>query len=108
MLHLLTETSLFVSLPNDCLCQMTGEPLIYKPPPNPGTKIQRGEKNEDTMPLNTGLAVKRKAPRGHEDERPNKRVRLQGSVASVAGSAAKNTPMPLQKYVKRILFNQIF
>ncbi|KAI0663882.1 hypothetical protein C8Q70DRAFT_885740, partial [Cubamyces menziesii] len=24
MLHLLVDTSLFVSLPNDCLCQMTG------------------------------------------------------------------------------------
>lgn len=27
MLHLLIDTSIFVSLPNGCLCQMTGEPL---------------------------------------------------------------------------------
>jgi hypothetical protein len=29
MIHLLTETSIFVSLPNGCLCQITGAPLIY-------------------------------------------------------------------------------
>lgn len=27
MHHLLVDTSIFVSLPNGCLCQMTGEPL---------------------------------------------------------------------------------
>ncbi|KIO15227.1 hypothetical protein M404DRAFT_83099, partial [Pisolithus tinctorius Marx 270] len=31
MLHLLLKTSIFVSLPNECLCQLTGEPLIYIP-----------------------------------------------------------------------------
>jgi hypothetical protein len=29
MLHLLTETSIFVALPNDCLCQLTGEPIVH-------------------------------------------------------------------------------
>lgn len=29
MLHLLTETSLFIQLPNDCLCQITGQPILY-------------------------------------------------------------------------------
>lgn len=33
MLHLLTKTSIFVKLPNECLCQMTGMPLIYAMPP---------------------------------------------------------------------------
>ncbi|KIK10192.1 hypothetical protein K443DRAFT_61217, partial [Laccaria amethystina LaAM-08-1] len=27
MLHLLTDTSLFLSLPNGCFCQVTGEPI---------------------------------------------------------------------------------
>jgi len=31
MLHLLVDTSIFVSLPNGCLCQMTGEPFIIPP-----------------------------------------------------------------------------
>ncbi|KIK96788.1 hypothetical protein PAXRUDRAFT_280337 [Paxillus rubicundulus Ve08.2h10] len=34
MLHLLLKTSLFMSLPNDCLCQLTGEPLMFVPPPS--------------------------------------------------------------------------
>ena len=29
MLHLLTETSIFVALPNECLCQVTGEPVVH-------------------------------------------------------------------------------
>jgi hypothetical protein len=32
MIHLLTETSIFVSLPNGCLCQITGEPVIHSFP----------------------------------------------------------------------------
>lgn len=33
MLHLLTNTSIFIMLPNQCLCQLTGQPLIYITPP---------------------------------------------------------------------------
>ncbi|KAJ7227314.1 hypothetical protein GGX14DRAFT_347941, partial [Mycena pura] len=29
MLHLLTDTSVFVALPNDCFCQLVGEPMMY-------------------------------------------------------------------------------
>ncbi|KAF9000680.1 hypothetical protein BDQ17DRAFT_1245339 [Cyathus striatus] len=32
MLHLLTETSIFMSLPHECLCQVTGDPLIHLTP----------------------------------------------------------------------------
>lgn len=32
MIHLLAETSLFISLPNGCLCQIAGEPLIHMAP----------------------------------------------------------------------------
>ncbi|KAL1738673.1 hypothetical protein HDZ31DRAFT_8702, partial [Schizophyllum fasciatum] len=28
MIHLLTDTSVFVPLPNGCLCQMSGVPLV--------------------------------------------------------------------------------
>ncbi|KAJ7761909.1 hypothetical protein DFH07DRAFT_683186, partial [Mycena maculata] len=28
MLHLLTDTSIFIALPNDCLCQLVGEPIL--------------------------------------------------------------------------------
>ncbi|KAI0359809.1 hypothetical protein OH77DRAFT_1358930, partial [Trametes cingulata] len=33
MFLLLCETSIFVSLPNGCLCQMTGDPLVNLKPP---------------------------------------------------------------------------
>ncbi|KAI0043825.1 hypothetical protein FA95DRAFT_1458892, partial [Auriscalpium vulgare] len=32
MVHLLTETSIFVSLPNECLCQLTGRPVVELKP----------------------------------------------------------------------------
>lgn len=33
MLHLLTEACIFVPLPNECLCQLTGIPLVFLPSP---------------------------------------------------------------------------
>jgi len=32
MIHILTETSIFIPLPNGSLCQITGEPLIHMLP----------------------------------------------------------------------------
>jgi hypothetical protein len=32
MLHILTKTSIFIKLPNECLCQMAGEPLVHVVP----------------------------------------------------------------------------
>ncbi|KAG6908673.1 hypothetical protein DXG01_003687 [Tephrocybe rancida] len=32
MLHLLSETSIFITLPNGCLCQMTGVPIVLLTP----------------------------------------------------------------------------
>ncbi|KAF8554612.1 hypothetical protein OG21DRAFT_1412179, partial [Imleria badia] len=42
MLHLLLKTSLFVSLPNECLCQLTGEPLIFVSLPPGGGFLDGG------------------------------------------------------------------
>ncbi|KAI0719341.1 hypothetical protein C8T65DRAFT_541197, partial [Cerioporus squamosus] len=33
MFHLLTETCVFLALPNGCLCQMTGDPIVHLKPP---------------------------------------------------------------------------
>ncbi|EIW57607.1 uncharacterized protein TRAVEDRAFT_106738, partial [Trametes versicolor FP-101664 SS1] len=33
MFHLLVDTSIFVPLPNGCLCQMTGEAIVNLRPP---------------------------------------------------------------------------
>lgn len=72
MLHLLTETHIFVSLPNDCLCQMTGEPIIFKVPMNDhpseetrgSLSIRRGEKRPFPFPIEGAQArsAKRQKP----------------------------------------------
>ncbi|KAN0092973.1 hypothetical protein V8E55_003757 [Tylopilus felleus] len=42
MLHLLLKTSVFISLPNECLCQLTGEPLIFVSLPPGGGFLEGG------------------------------------------------------------------
>jgi hypothetical protein len=95
MLYLLTETSIFVSLPNQCLCQMTGEPLIHIVPLNSGTLRQRLELQEPQEQVPP--AMKRKAVGRHEDERPTKRLRIYESVSSFS------TAQPTIRYVSNIL-----
>ena len=66
MLHLLTETSLFISLPNGCFCQMTGEPLVH-------FKVPIG------LSTPNSAQVDNKRKRGAADdasERPAKRPKL--------------------------------
>jgi hypothetical protein len=70
-MHLLTETSVFLALPNDCLCQMTGPPLVFKKVPEllrPEVPIPAGR--------NSSGMLKRKAPMIGLMERPPKRARL--------------------------------
>ncbi|KAK7690659.1 hypothetical protein QCA50_005758 [Cerrena zonata] len=67
MLHLLTETSIFISLPNGCFCQMTGEPIVnFKAPINLSHR----------PPAQVDNDRKRKASDDTGDERPRKRCRL--------------------------------
>lgn len=101
MLHLLVDTSIFVSLPNQCLCQMTGEPLVHIPPPNAGIMTRSLPCQERDKGLEKPTA-KRKAPGAHEDEPPNKRLRTYESVSSATTGttrrvAAKSAPQPTQK-----------
>ena len=68
MLHLLTETHIFVSLPNDCLCQMTGEPIIYTVPRNDedtrvDLSIRRGVQGKRPFPFLIEGAQARSAKR---------------------------------------------
>ncbi|KAF5391483.1 hypothetical protein D9757_002434 [Collybiopsis confluens] len=66
MVHLLTETSTFVSLPNGCLCQMTGPILLYS--------VLKNEREKDLE------ASKRKRERsgveGESHERHPKRLKV--------------------------------
>jgi hypothetical protein len=103
MLHLLTETSIFVSLPNQCLCQLTGEPLIHIIPSNSGIMVQKSESQGVQAPsIIARLATKRKASGQHEDERPPKRLRIYESV-STTGNAGTVAVQPTTKYVCFIL-----
>ena len=74
MLHLLTETSIFLSLPNGCLCQLAGEPVIYSMPKQDITKPSTN------APMNRNQAAAGKRQRQNvpndTEERPSKRRRL--------------------------------
>ncbi|KZP22726.1 hypothetical protein FIBSPDRAFT_738604, partial [Athelia psychrophila] len=96
MLHLLTETSIFVSLPNQCLCQMTGDPLIHTIAP---MHVLSGTLPTG-LPIDTSAGicpVKRKAPGQHEDERPSKRLRLcnTANCLPITNSALSTIPASL-------------
>lgn len=91
MLHLLLETSMFASLPNGCLCQMTGVPLMNVIPRNFGIMDRRllpGDKSK----LEEVAASKRKAEAPHDDERPLKRRRMEPTTVG-----SKPTPKLVEK-----------
>lgn len=79
MLHLLLETSMFISLPNGCLCQITGVPLMNVAPRNFGI-MDRRLLPEDKFKPGEVTTSKRKAEAPHDDERPLKRRRMELTV----------------------------
>lgn len=100
MLHLLTETSIFVSLPNQCLCQVTGDPLIHMVPPASGVPARTDSPPANDSPAAKTKPAKRKASDQLEDERPRKRLRLYESVSSMStANAAPGTARPTQRQV---------
>ena len=74
MLHLLTETSVFLSLPNGCLCQVTGVPVIFVTPiaQNDQTLFSLQPCEKDGPISNK----KRSFPALDKKERPYKRQKL--------------------------------
>jgi hypothetical protein len=95
MMHLLTETSLFMMLPNDCLCQLTGPPLVAQKAPQlppPDFKFR-------DMPK----AEKRKANVQAGEERPAKRQRTNaGTSAAPNVGAVSSVPAPPPADTKRL------
>lgn len=78
MLHLLTETSVFLSLPNGCLCQVTGVPIIFITP-----TLQGGHKSFSLQPREQdGVTSNKKRPFPSVDQgaRPCKRQKLANST----------------------------
>ncbi|TBU41939.1 hypothetical protein BD309DRAFT_1039323 [Dichomitus squalens] len=92
MFHLLTETSVFVSLPNGCLCQMTGDPVLHMKPsvavPVPTSDDARRGKGHDAPRRGT----KRRCMNGYSEERPPKRRKRALATAPTAPSDQLKPP----------------
>lgn len=78
LLHLLTETSVYVALPNDCYCQVMGTPIIYSAPPTSLFDTRVSDKIANVTKPARSQSRKRKAI--HVDEgkslRPEKRLKV--------------------------------
>ncbi|KAF8501633.1 hypothetical protein F5888DRAFT_1608844 [Russula emetica] len=70
MFHLLTEASIFVPLPNECLCQLTGMPLVFLPSP----AIDLVANSVSTGPVSS---EKRKRKASPHPEEPSSKMRIQ-------------------------------
>lgn len=96
MMHLLTEVSIFVPLPNDCLCQVTGEPLLHmkaprfiksmkaSAPPEPQGSNAKQPQVEEL------LGTKRKLAYQDHTERQSKRLKLCEAASRTSSFADKN------------------
>lgn len=91
MFHLLTETSIFISLPNECLCQMTGEPIIHLKPPSIVSGIHEAQQASAKMDSKVfgSHRCKRKPKEPHPDERPAKLLRRNDSASSCSSVVAQ-------------------
>lgn len=75
MLALLSSTSIFLQLPNGCLCQATGRPMCTLPPRMVDLSISPS--NIVPMPVKFASNFKRKqSPVVIEDIRPDKKRRV--------------------------------
>lgn len=85
MIHLLSQTCLFVSLPNDCLCQMTGEPVIHMLP-----SVSSWTRPATTQKAETATSKKRAVPDPDEHQRPSKRLKVNSpGIVSASRAAVK-------------------
>ncbi|EIM91098.1 uncharacterized protein STEHIDRAFT_48624 [Stereum hirsutum FP-91666 SS1] len=74
MLHLLTETSIFVALPNDCLCQVTGDMILHRRPPD--MQLNDLLEEQSTAPQHSDTNLKRHHSKDPTTEPPRKRARV--------------------------------
>jgi telomerase reverse transcriptase len=79
MLHLLLNTSLFISLPNECLCQLTGEPIMFASLPPGGGFLDKG-------PHHQVQKRKRETP---QQLQPRKRLKLIRTTTSYREQSVK-------------------
>ena len=89
MLHLLSETSIFVSLPNGCLCQMTGDPILHIRPPFLLSDKSVGVGHGPSSPER---GAKRRRVGEQESERPCKRRKREHRSGVDVSTATKQPP----------------
>ena len=85
MLHLLSETCIYVPLPNECFCQIIGPHLIYMAAPKslPSVEKMNVEAPRETdAPVIERTALKRKGEDTEPSTRPTKRLKTTNSVVS--------------------------
>lgn len=80
MFHLLFDTSIFVALPNGCLCQMTGDAIVNLRPPDGPRPLGGCDSLLAEESLSTTCGSKRVATGVHPEERPMKRRRLARAI----------------------------
>lgn len=92
MFQLLTETSVFVSLPNGCLCQVIGDPIVNLQPSVPPLRCsgKEGELCTDSHVVLRQRGIKRRCIAGYSAERPPKRLKSTHSFESER-AASNNT-----------------
>ena len=91
MIRLLLHTNLFLSLPNDCLCQINGEPLIH---------IRQSDNN-----ANGSSSKMKRLPEGELSSRPCKRRKLHQN-SFVANPAPRVNKRVLTPFLLSFLVTQ--
>ncbi|KAK2460975.1 hypothetical protein APHAL10511_007445 [Amanita phalloides] len=91
MTHLLADTSIFISLPNDCYCQISGKSILYlAPSPSP----RHIDKTSRTKRVSEATA--------ESHERPTKRIKNASHDESVpARNAAEITFLRLKMFYSK-------
>ncbi|KAG5342247.1 hypothetical protein C0989_004091 [Termitomyces sp. Mn162] len=102
MLYLLSETNIFISLPNGCLCQMTGEPIVTLVPNNDFSALS------STFPERS---AGKKRPCPWVSERPVKRLKSIGSVSASRNSKTavvykRRTPVEINLVRTRLFYGR--
>ncbi|KAG6862537.1 hypothetical protein C0995_000085 [Termitomyces sp. Mi166 len=103
MLYLLSETSIFISLPNGCLCQMTGEPIVALVPKIKNSSIS-------SCPLQKKLAGQ-KRPCPWVSAQPSKRQKSIGVANTSRGNQLtvtlkRRTPVEIHVARTRLFYTR--
>jgi len=96
MVYLLTETSLFVSLPNRCLCQIAGEPVIHLVP------SLRDVTQSSKMPEVGADSIPKKRPFARPDGEAGKPSTKRRKIKS--GSRVSQMVVPTKRLAARLSF----